>query len=302
MTTMKLGAQIPAWHWDYDARELRDLAQGMEAIGYDWMAAPDHVLYAYETPERPPIGPYVGGTLHHELMTLLAFVAACTSRLVLQATVLVLPQREPVLVAKQAAELDVLSEGRFELGVGLGWNEPEFAGLGAAFKRRVSRLEEAVAVLRACWSQEPITFHGRYTMLEEMSMLPKPVTAGGPPLFFGAMAPKALERTARLGDGWIAQPMLPPDQMQPVLEQLQGHLKDEGKDPLAFPMQAAVRLSDDLDAMTGMLRAYRDLGFTRLGLVMPSFRPQDKAPVEEYLGWLARVHDEVWPLVVGGSG
>ena len=182
---LELGAQIPAWHWNYSAGELRDWVQGVEALGFDWLAMTDHVLYTYPLPERPTAGRYMGGTFQHETLTTLAYLAACTSRVVLQSAVLVLPQREPVLVAKQAAEIDLLSEGRFRLGVGLGWQEAEFAALGARFGQRPSRFEEAIGVLRACWSEEPVTFAGRYTTLEGMSMVPKPATPGGPRIMVG---------------------------------------------------------------------------------------------------------------------
>ncbi len=300
MSAMELGAQIPAWHWEYEAGELRDWVQGAEAIGFDWLAMTDHVLYAYERPDRPPLGPYAGGTIQHEVFTTLAYLSALTDRVVLQTTVLVLPQREPVLVAKQAAELDVLSGGRFRLGVGIGWQEPEFEGLGVPFKQRPSRTEEAVAVLRACWSEEPITYRGRYTTLEEMSMLPKPVTPGGPPLILGGSTRAAEERAARLADGWTGLSSVGAEKAKGVIERLRGHLRDRGRDVAAFPIQWATPLVEDVAALTSTFEAYRDAGVTAPAVTMPNQKREGKVSVDDYLRRLEVVYREVWPAVAEG--
>ena len=140
---VELGVQIPAWHWGYGVDELRDWCQAAEAIGYAFLFAADHVTYAYDLPDRPSTR-YPAPISHHEALTLLSAVAVWTSRVRMQTSVLVLPQREPVLVAKQAAEVDVLSGGRLRLGIGMGWSEAEFAALGASFGDRATRMEEAI--------------------------------------------------------------------------------------------------------------------------------------------------------------
>ena len=117
MANLELGAQLPAWHWDLGVSELRDWAQGVEAIGYQWLGITDHVLYAYATETRAE-APYAGGTIQHEPLTFLAWVAGFTQRVALTTSVVVLPQRQAALVAKQAAEVDILSGGRLRLGVG----------------------------------------------------------------------------------------------------------------------------------------------------------------------------------------
>jgi probable F420-dependent oxidoreductase len=261
---------------------------------------PDHVVYAYTLPDRPA-SRHNDGVPHHEIMTFLAYAAACTSTAALVASVVVAPQREPVLLAKQAAEVDVLSGGRLRLGLGMGWQEAEFEALGASLQQRPSRMEEAVAVMRACWSQEPINFRGRYSTLRSMSMLPKPATENGPPILFGGTVPAALKRAARLGDGWLAGMAFTPELAPPLVDELHGYLRDYGRDPAAFPLHATMSLSSDLDTLTKQCSAFRDAGFTRLGMHIPSVDPAAKIAVDVYLRQLEIVHREVWPAVTGGA-
>ena len=215
MPPIELGAELPAVRWEYGAVELRDVAQAAEAIGYDFLFIGDHVLFAYTLADRPSMSGagFEGAITQHEALTLLAAVAGWTSRVRLTTAILVLPQRDPVLVAKQAAEIDILSGGRLRLGVGLGWSDSEFAALGASFDDRAARYEEAIALLRTCWRDEPVDFAGDHYRVEQMSMLPKPVTPGGPPILVGGIASRALNRAARLGDGWISSGAIPDDRV-----------------------------------------------------------------------------------------
>ena len=128
-----------------------------------------------------------------------------------------------MLVAKQAAEIDILSGGRMRLGIGIGWQWQEFDALTANFRQRPSRMEEYIRVLRACWTEEPITFSGRYVNIDQMSVMPKPVTPGGPPILFGGFAQAAIERTARLGDGWIAPVQSTVEQLAELIGRLREH-------------------------------------------------------------------------------
>ena len=237
MAQFEFGCQIPAWHWHWDVSELRDWAQGVEAIGCDFISMADHVIYAYARDDRPQTGPYTDDVHQHEVMTTLAWLAALTNRVALQTNVLVLPQREPVLVAKQAAEIDILSGGRMRLGIGIGWQWQEFDALSANFRQRPSRMEEYIRVLRACWTEEPISFSGRYVNIDEMSVMPKPVTPGGPPILFGGFAQAAIERTARLGDGWIAPVQSNLDQLAELIDRLRAQLEANDRDPDDFPIQ-----------------------------------------------------------------
>jgi probable F420-dependent oxidoreductase len=172
------------------------LAREAESLGYDSLWATDHVLMAADQPE-----PY--GTILEAVITL-SYVAAVTERLRLGTSVIVLPQREPVLVAKQAATLDVLSNGRLILGVGAGWNEREFGFLGASFHDRGRRFDEYIAALRALWSDPDPRFDGKYVHFGDVSFQPRPVQPGGPPIWLGGSSRAALRRAATLCDGWHA--------------------------------------------------------------------------------------------------
>ena len=296
MATLELGAQIPSWHWDWDVSELRDWAQGVEAIGFDYLSMADHVAYAYGTPDRPTEAVLQGPIVQHELFTFLAYLAACTNRVVLQPNVLVLPQRQPLLVAKQAAEVDLLSGGRLRLGVGLGWQEPEFDALGVPFRQRPSRTEEAVALIRACWREEPVTYAGRYATIQAMSVLPKPATPGGPPILFGGRSAPAIERAARIGDGWIGQQSFSPAEAAQQVAALRELLAAANRDPAAFPIQWMTPLAAP-DELRRTLEAYRDAGASRLGVMMPTYEAAGQISVDEYLLKLEGVWREVWPAV-----
>ena len=298
MRTLELGAILPGMGWEFDGTEMRDWVRGIEAIGYQWTGTNDHITFAYELPDRPG-GLYSGPVYQHENLTLLAHAAACTERLILQSTVLVLTQRQPGVVAKQAAEIDVLSGGRFRLGVGLGWSEAEFESTGTPFADKVQRFEEAIAVLRACWEQDRINFSGKYITIREMSMVPKPVTPGGPPIIFGGSAEAAEERAARLGDGWIGFPDEAPEVVAARIGRMRGHLRRHGRDEAQFVFQGMVGLIDDLGELARRLRAYREVGVTSFLLTAPDVRPSAKIPVDAHLRQLERVWREVWPAVVG---
>ena len=283
MPQLEFGCQIPAWHWRWDVSELRDWAQGVEAIGADFISMADHVTYQYPLPDRPITGPYQEDVQQHEVFTTLAWLSAHTNRVALQPNVLVLTQREPVLVAKQAAEVDVLSGGRLRLGVGIGWQEGEYESLGVPFRRRGARLNEAIDVLRACWTREPINFEGEWTTIREMSMLPKPVSPGGPPLLFGGLSEPAIARAARVGDGWIAPVQSDVSQLAGVADRLRAALDANGRDPGAFPLQWLPPLEQDPDRAREVLQAAKDAGFTRLGAGMPNYDREGRIPVDQYL-------------------
>ena len=283
MPKLEFGCQIPAWHWRWDVSELRDWAQGVEAIGADFISMADHVTYQYPLPDRPITGPYQEDVQQHEVFTTLAWLSAHTNRVALQPNVLVLTQREPVLVAKQAAEVDVLSGGRLRLGVGIGWQEGEYESLGVPFRRRGARLDEAIDVLRACWTEEPINFQGEWTSIREMSMLPKPVSPGGPPLLFGGLSQPAVARAARIGDGWVAPVQSEIADLAQVADQLRAALAAGGRDPDSFPLQWLPPLEQNPERARETLQAAKDAGFTRLGAGMPNYDREGQIPVDQYL-------------------
>jgi probable F420-dependent oxidoreductase len=257
---VKLGVVFPQTEIGNDRAVIRDYATSVEGAGYDFLVAFDHVLGA--NPDRPGgwAGPYTHRTPFHEVFVLFGFIAALTSRLELATEVLILPQRQTALVAKQAAEVDVLSGGRLRLGVGLGWNPVEYDALGQNFHDRGRRIEEQVEVLRRLWAEELVTFQGRWHSIPDAGINPLPVRRSIP-IWMGGTAEPALRRAARLADGWMINTPLGPE-MEAALESMRGLLREQGRDPATFGIAGRVSLSDSADAVLAALRRWRELGAT----------------------------------------
>jgi len=199
---MKIGVVFPQTEIGSDPAAIRDYAQTAEGLGYSHVLAYDHVLGA--NPNRPGgwDGPYTFQTPFHEVFVLFSYLAGITRRLELVTGILILPQRQTALVAKQAASLDLLSGGRLRLGVGLGWNEVEYTGLNEDFHNRGKRIEEQVALLRRLWTEPLVDFTGQWHTIPDAGINPLPVQRPIP-IWFGGHAEPVLRRTARLGDGWM---------------------------------------------------------------------------------------------------
>ena len=176
-----------------------------------------------------------------EAFATLGYMAACTSRIGLGTEVLVLPQRDPVLTAKQASTLDTLSGGRLRLGLGVGWQESEYDAMGQEFHNRGRRMDEAIAVLRACWGQDPIDFEGEFYRVEAMAMEPKPPRGADLPIWIGGHSEAAFRRAGRFGDGWMgvaSQELF--ESGDQAIASIRGHAEKAGRDPEALEFQAQV--------------------------------------------------------------
>ena len=201
---MKLGVVFPQTEIGNDPLVVRDYAQAAEALGYDHLLVFDHVVGGHPDHfqnQRPP--PYTHESAFHEPFVLFGYLAGLTTRLELVVGVLVLPQRQTALVAKQAAEVQSLSQGRLRLGVGIGWNFVEYEALGERFTNRGARIEEQVTLLRQLWAHDVIDFNGKYHTVHQAGINPRP--ARPIPLWMGGTADVVLQRTARLADGWFPQ-------------------------------------------------------------------------------------------------
>ena len=253
----------PAAHGDYAS----GLAQAAEEAGFESMWTVEHVVvpagyassYPYAADGRMPGGEDVDIP---DPLIWLAYVAAATTRLRLGTGILILPQRNPVIVAKETASLDLLSGGRLELGIGVGWLREEFDALGVPFERRGDRTDEYVSALRSLWTEEEATFHGEFTSFERVKSFPKPVQAGGVPIVVGGHTLAAARRAGRLGDGFFpAGGGL--DELPSLLSEMRSAAASEGRDGDAIEITAGGAM--DLD---GVKRA-ADLGVSRL--VVPAF-------------------------------
>lgn len=235
---MKIGVTFPQTEIGADPAVLRDYVQTVEGLGYDYLTVYDHVLGA--NPDRPGgwSGPYTYLTQFHEPLVLFGWMAALTQHLEFVTGVIILPQRQTVLVAKQAAQISVLSGGRFRLGVGVGWNDVEFVGLGQDFHVRGKRVEEQVTLLRDLWTKPLVRFEGDFDQVPDAGINPLP--AQSIPIWFGGNADVALRRSARLGDGWLPNSMSLAE-LHTHLGTLHAYLTEEGRDPQGFGVD--VRMS-----------------------------------------------------------
>lgn len=259
---MKLGVVFPQTEMPADPAVIRDYAQAVEALGYDYLLAYDHVLGA--NPERPGgwRGTYTFRDSFHEPFVLYGYLAAVTQRLELVTGILILPQRQTALVAKQAAQVDILSGGRLRLGIGIGWNHVEYEALDENFHNRGKRSEEQIALLRALWTQTLVTFEGKYHRIPDAGLNPLPVQRPIP-IWLGGTADAALERMARLGDGWISNNSAA--QFPPLLEKLNHYLQAAGRDPQSFGLDARINLrSIPANALDKEIETWRGFGVTHL--------------------------------------
>lgn len=237
---MKLGAVFPQTEIGNDPLALRDYAQGVEELGFDYILTYDHILGADRAayPEQSFIYDYKDA--FHEPFVTFAFLAAHTKTIEFTTGILILPQRDVRLVAKQATELAILSGGRFRLGVGAGWNRAEALSLGSDFGTRGKRMNEQLELLERLFGESLINYDGQFHQVRECGLNPLPPKA--PEIWVGGAADAALRRTARFGSGWMPA-TLPPNTEQELLEKLHSYLREAGKDPANFGLDARIVLA-----------------------------------------------------------
>jgi probable F420-dependent oxidoreductase len=266
---MLLNALLPTRDIGTDPAKIRDWAQAAEDLGYHCIEVPDHVFGAAARGEWKPL--YSEADPFHETFTMMAFLAAVTRTIKLCSGVLILPQRQTGVVAKQAAEVDILSGGRLRLGVGVGWNHVEYEALGTEWKTRGARQAEQIEVMRRLWTEDLVTFKGRFYDLVDVNLLPLP--AQRPiPIWFGGSSEAVVKRAARIGDGWM--PILAPEQAEPKLAVLREHLKSFGRDPAGFGLEGWLRMNEP----DPELWAVAAQGWKRLGAEMVMLYPMYRMP------------------------
>jgi probable F420-dependent oxidoreductase len=224
---MKVGVVYPQTELGQDPTAIRDYAQTAEGMGFSHIMAYEHVLGANPKRTGGWQGPYTHQHAFMEPFVLFSFLAGQTHKIGFTTGILILPQRQAVLVAKQAACLDVLSGGRLRLGVGLGWNEVEYTALNQEFHNRGRRIEEQIEVMRLLWKNPLVDFKGRWHQILDAGLNPMPL-ASSIPVWFGGHADRVLERAARLGDGWMPNYRSPAEAL-PALEKLDQYLARTGR-------------------------------------------------------------------------
>jgi probable F420-dependent oxidoreductase len=262
-----------------DPRVVRDWTTTVEQAGYNHVLAYDHVLGADPT-KRPGWTGYTDKSLFHEVFVLFGYMAAITTELELVTGVLVLPQRQTALVAKQAAEVDVLSGGRLRLGVGIGWNHVEYDALGVPFEERGARLAQQVDLLRKLWAEPVISYGGRFDQVEDAGLNPLP--ARQIPIWFGGGADAVLRRTGRIGDGWMPQ-SAPDDRARAQVALMRQAAAEAGRDPETIGIEARLTLAAVPEGeRRAFVDGWRELGATHLCVNTMNLglsRPEDHAKI-----------------------
>ncbi|MBM4440240.1 MAG: LLM class F420-dependent oxidoreductase [Candidatus Rokubacteria bacterium] len=264
---MRLGAIFPQTECGTAIAPIADYVREVEAMGYDHLFVADHVLGADpKVHSHPSMALYSTDVPVHEALTLMSYMAAITTRIGLATGIIILPQRQTALVAKQAAQIDVLSGGRLRLGIGVGWNAVEFEALNERFENRGRRAAEQIEVMRLLWTQPVVDYRGEFHRIDHAGLNPMPVQRPIP-VWFGVGSrgipvppDAALKRVARLADGW--SPNFAPDaQGRAVIERVHGYAREAGRDPARLPLEGRVRFGgENPDGWKKQVEAWTALG------------------------------------------
>ena len=293
---MQIGVTVPITEIGADFGGLQDYIQAAEDLGYAHVRILDHVLGADPKfhPEVPEF-PYTHQSYIHEPFTLMAYLAAITKKVQLVTGVLILPQRQTVLVAKQGAEVDVLSGGRLRLGIGIGWNPVEYQALGENFHHRGMRSEEQIALLRMLWTQDVVDFTGRWHRVAHAGLNPLPVQRPIP-VWFGAgrgsnpIPPEpVLRRIGRLADGWF--PSFPPGAAgQGAIKRVQDYALEAGRDPASIGIEGRIDIGPDTgpEDWVTEVKAWEELGASHLGV---GVRGTQAISPDQHIDGIRKFHD-----------
>lgn len=261
---MRIGVVFPQTEIGADAGAVRAYAEHAEGLGFAHLLAYDHVVGADPKVHVGWDGPYDVHTTFHEPLVTFGYLAAVTTSLELVTGIVILPQRQAVLVAKQAAEVDLLSGGRLRLGVGLGWNAVEYEALGEDFSTRGKRSEEQVELMRKLWTQPTVTYHGTYHQVTGAGLAPLPIQRPIP-VWFGASSARACRRAGRLGDGWF--PMVGPGpKLERAKQEVEQAATAAGRDPAQIGMGGQVSWNGSADDLADGLRAWAEAGASHVSI------------------------------------
>jgi probable F420-dependent oxidoreductase len=286
---MEIGVVFPQTDIGPDVGAIRDYAQTVEGLGYRHCIIYDHVVGADRAIHPGWNGPYDLSDEFHEPFVLYGFLAGVCS-LELMTSIIVLPPRQTVLVAKQAAEVDLLTRGHFRLGVGLGWNKLEYEALGVDYAVRGQRIEEQITLMRRLWTEPSVTFHGAFESITGAGLTPRPIQRPIP-IWYGGESPVAYRRAGRVADGWIPDNMLPGDRLDEAKTIVEQAARDAGRDPASLGMQGRIKWGKDgarfsLERMVELAGQWRDSGATHVAV---NTMYADLKSMDEHLDVLTRV-------------
>jgi len=261
---VKIGVVFPQTEIGADRGAVRVFAQRVQELGFSHILTYDHVVGADPAVHQGWNGPYDVDTTFHEPFVLFGYLAAITS-LELVTGIIILPQRQTALVAKQAAEVDLLTGGNFRLGIGLGWNAVEYEALGKEFSDRGRRVSEQVALMRQLWTERSVTFRGEYETVTAVGLAPLPVQRPIP-VWFGAQSQRAYVRVGQLADGWF--PQVPPDsRLEDALAIVNQAAAEAGRDPARIGMEGRVSWGDGAeDKLADHAGRWRAAGATHVSV------------------------------------
>ncbi|MDH3598559.1 MAG: LLM class F420-dependent oxidoreductase [Candidatus Tectomicrobia bacterium] len=301
---MKLAVEFPSVSYREGPAGVARLAKAIEDIGYDQLDMFDHVVMGFPTEGREE--PRYAATMPilEALMTL-SYAAAVTSTIGLGTEVLVLSQRQPVLVAKQVSTLDTLSGGRVRLGVGIGWQPSEFEALGENFRTRGKRADEAIELMRACWRDSQIDYDGRYYRSVAMGMEPKSPQGGQLPIWIGGNTAPAFKRIGAFGDGWLASQVTDAEYAKRCMDAIREAAAAAGRDPEALGWQSSIvsppRPGDttarmfyaDLDQVAARAVAIKAMGFGWAAVNATAVFQSGARSLDAMIEALGRIHDRL---------
>lgn len=295
---MKIGAVFPHQEIGSDPIVIRDWTQAVEDIGYSHILAYDHVIGAVHENREPKLwGPYTEESAFHEPFVLFGYMAACTSRVGLATGILILPQRQTILVAKQAAEVDLLSSGRLRLGVGTGWNYVEYDSLNENFADRGKRQEEQIELLRQLWAEPVIDYSGDYHRVDRAGL--KPLPGRQIPIWFGGFADVAFRRAAKMGDGFIFGGGQA-DNLA-ALAKVQACLAGSGRDSSDFGIEALLNYQSGQDVWREEIEAWQGHGADYVSMRAMALRGQGQGldSPQDHIDALRTYWDVVGDLSTG---
>lgn len=285
---MRVGVTFPQTELGGDAGAVRAYGERVEELGFDHILVYDHVVGADPAVHKGWNGPYDVHTTFHEPFVMYGYLAAVTRSLELVTGVIILPQRQTTLVAKQAAEVDLLSGGRFRLGIGVGWNAVEYEALGEDFGNRGRRSAEQIELLRRLWTEQTVTFGGEFHKLTGAGIAPLPVQRPIP-VWVGAASPPGYKRAGRLADGWF--PMMGPgpalDDARDVVESA---AVEAGRDPAVIGMEGRVDWRGDADAVADQLAEWAKAGASHVSV---NTMGAGLRSVDDHLAVLAQVAESL---------
>jgi probable F420-dependent oxidoreductase len=260
---MKFGVVYPQTEYGNDPHAIRDFAQSVEQLGYSHILAYEHVLGINPDPSADWRPPYTYQSPFQSPFLLFSYMAAVTQKVEFTTGILILPQRQTTLVAKQAATLDVLSGGRLRLGVGLGWNKPEYISLGENFHNRGRRIEEQITLMRQLWTQPLVQFTGLWHTIPEAGINPLPIQQPIP-VWFGGHAKPVLRRLAAIGDGWMPN-YREPQKLLPKLKILENFLNETQRDMSDLGLEVKIYYNDgDPSAWESLAQEWEEFGVSHI--------------------------------------